>query len=84
MQVVGEAAEKVRAVLPEGMSMTQLALRWILMHDAVSLAIPVAKNRSHAVENAAAADLPPLNGEVMARLLQIYDEDNRPQVHQRW
>ena len=79
-----QAVEKVRAVLPEGMSMTQLALRWILMHDAVTLAIPGAKNHSQAVENAAAAELPPLSGEVTARLLQIYDEDIRPQVHQRW
>jgi aryl-alcohol dehydrogenase-like predicted oxidoreductase len=78
------AVEKVRALLPEGMSMTQLALRWILMFEAVTLAIPGAKNRSQAVENAAAADLPALSGEVMARLLQIYDEDIRKQVHQRW
>jgi aryl-alcohol dehydrogenase-like predicted oxidoreductase len=76
--------EKVRALLPEGMSMTQLALRWILMFDAVTLAIPGAKNRSQALENAAAADLPKLSREVMARLLQFYDEDIRKQVHQRW
>ena len=79
-----QAVEKVRALAPEGMSMTQLALRWILMHEAVTLAIPGAKNRSQAAENAAAADLPELSGEVMARLLQIYDEDIRNQIHQRW
>jgi aryl-alcohol dehydrogenase-like predicted oxidoreductase len=79
-----QAVEKVRALVPEGMSMTQLALRWILMHEAVTLAIPGAKNRSQAAENAAAADIPALSGEVMARLLQIYDEDIRSQIHQRW
>ena len=79
-----QAVEKVHALLPEGMSMTQLALRWILMFEAVTLAIPGAKNRSQAAENAAAADLPPLGAELMARLLQIYDEDIRKQVHQRW
>jgi aryl-alcohol dehydrogenase-like predicted oxidoreductase len=79
-----QAVEKVRAILPQGMSMTQLALRWILMFDAVALAIPGAKNRQQAMENTAAADFPELGGEVMARLLQIYDEDIRVQVHQRW
>jgi aryl-alcohol dehydrogenase-like predicted oxidoreductase len=79
-----QAVEKVRALVPEGMSMTQLALRWILMHEAVTLAIPGAKNRSQAAENAAAADIPALSGEVMARLLQIYDKDIRSQIHQRW
>jgi aryl-alcohol dehydrogenase-like predicted oxidoreductase len=79
-----QAVETVRTLLPEGMSMTQLALRWILMFEAVTLAIPGAKNRSQAAENAAAANLPALSGEVMARLLQIYDQDIRNQIHQRW
>jgi aryl-alcohol dehydrogenase-like predicted oxidoreductase len=79
-----KAVEEVRAVVPEGVSMTQLALRWILMNEAVTLAIPGAKNSRQAVENAAAAHLPPLSGEVMARLHQVYDTYIREQVHQRW
>jgi len=35
-----KAVEELRAVVPEGMSMAQFALRWILMHEAVSCAIP--------------------------------------------
>jgi aryl-alcohol dehydrogenase-like predicted oxidoreductase len=79
-----KAVEEVRALTPEGISMSQLALRWILMNEAVSLAIPGAKNSRQAVENAAASDVAPLSSEVMARLQQIYDKYIRNQVHQRW
>jgi aryl-alcohol dehydrogenase-like predicted oxidoreductase len=78
------AVEKVRSILPEGMNMVQLALRWILMFDAVTLTIPGAKNRQQALENANASGLPHLSGEMMASLMQIYDMDIRKQVHQRW
>jgi aryl-alcohol dehydrogenase-like predicted oxidoreductase len=79
-----ESAEQMRPLIPEGATMAQFALRWILMFDAVSCAIPGAKNRRQAVDNAKAADLPPLNDEVMAQIQAIYDQKIRPQVHQRW
>ena len=79
-----KAVEEVRALVPEGVSMTQFALRWILMNQAVTLAIPGAKNSRQAVENAAASDVPALSGEVLARLHQVYDSYIRKKVHQRW
>ena len=78
------AVEKVRAILPDGISMTQLALRWILMFEAVTLTIPGAKNHLQSLENASAADIPAFSKEIMTRLKQIYDEDIRKEVHQRW
>jgi aryl-alcohol dehydrogenase-like predicted oxidoreductase len=78
------AVEQIRPLVPEGVTMAQFALRWILMFDAVSCAIPGAKNRQQAVDNARAADLLPLSAEVMTRLRAIYDEEIRAQVHQRW
>jgi aryl-alcohol dehydrogenase-like predicted oxidoreductase len=78
------AVEEIRALVPEGLSMSQFALRWILMNEAVTLAIPGAKNRQQANENAAASDATGLSGEVMARLQQVYDIYIREQVHQRW
>ena len=36
--------DRIKAILPEGMSMIQLALRWILDHDAVSVIIPGASS----------------------------------------
>ncbi len=79
-----EAVEELRGLVPEGMTMTQFALRWILMFDAVSCAIPGAKRPSQVEENISAADFPPLSGEVMGRVKAIYDARIRAQVHHRW
>ena len=79
-----DAVDELRALVPEGMSMTQFALRWILMFDAVTCAIPGGKNPEQVQDNAAAADLPALSDETMAKVKAIYDEKIAPQVHQRW
>jgi aryl-alcohol dehydrogenase-like predicted oxidoreductase len=79
-----EAVEELRALLPEGMTMAQFALRWILMFDAVSCVIPGAKRPSQAIDNAAAADLPPLSEGTMAQVRAIYDRLIREQVHHYW
>ena len=52
-----EAVERLRPLVPAGATMAQLALRWILMFDAVTCAIPGARTERQARENAAAADL---------------------------
>ncbi len=79
-----DAVEKIRTLVPAGATMAQFALRWILMFDAVSCAIPGAKNRQQATDNVQAADLPQLSDETMAKIKAIYDEKIRPQVHPRW
>lgn len=79
-----QAAAELEEACPEGMSMPQFALRWILMFDAVTCAIPGAKRPAQIEENAAAADLPPLSGETMQRVRDIYDEYVRADVHHRW
>jgi len=79
-----EAVEELRSLVPEGFSMAQFALRWILMGDAVSLAIPGAKNPRQAMDNAAASDMPALDGETMDRIRSVYDRHIQAHVHQRW
>jgi aryl-alcohol dehydrogenase-like predicted oxidoreductase len=79
-----QAVEEIRALVPEDATMAQLALRWILMFDAVSCAIPGAKNIQQVGDNVAAADLPPLSAGEMAAVQQVYDRYIRAQVHQRW
>lgn len=76
--------EEIRPLVPAGTSMAQLALRWILMHEAVSVVIPGAKNVQQALDNIAAADLPPIPDDAMARLAVIYEQRIKPLVHQRW
>ena len=78
------AVDKLEALKPEGISMPQFALRWILMFVAVTCAIPGAKRPGQVKENASAADLPPLAPETMAAIREIYDEMIREQVHHRW
>lgn len=79
-----QAVEALRPLVPAGMSMAQLALRWILMHPAVTTTIPSAKNPEQAHQNAAAADLPPLSPQLMEETQGIYEQFVRPRVHQRW
>ena len=77
------AVEKIRPLVGDA-AMAQFALRWILMFDAVTVAIPGARNATQARSNAAAAELPALGPETMAELKTIYDRDIKPHVHQRW
>lgn len=79
-----KAVEEIRALIPEGMSMAQMALRWILNHDAVSLAIPGAKNPFQAESNAAAGSMAPLDDATMQQVKAIYDKYIKKLVHQRW
>ncbi len=78
------AVEEIRPLVPEGWSMAQLALRWILMHAEVSTVIPGARNREQALANATAADLVPLPPETMAALAGVYATRIAPHVHHRW
>jgi aryl-alcohol dehydrogenase-like predicted oxidoreductase len=64
--------------------MAQFALRWILMFDAVTCAIPGAKRPSQAEENFTAADLAPLSEETMLKVRDIYDHHIRESVHHCW
>ena len=79
-----EAVERLRPLVPAGATLAQLALRWTLMFEAVSCAIPGAKTPRQARENAAAADLPPLSPETMAAVKAVYDDRLRPLVHSGW
>lgn len=79
-----DAVEELRPLVPAGASMAQFALRWILMFEAVSCAIPGAKNAQQARDNILAAELPPLSNEVMNRIKALYDDKIKGLVHQRW
>lgn len=78
------AVEEVRKLVPAGASMAQFALRWILMHEAVTVVIPGARNGEQAKANAAASDLAALSGDVMAASREVYERLVAPHVHHRW
>jgi aryl-alcohol dehydrogenase-like predicted oxidoreductase len=79
-----EAVEELKRLVPGGVTLAQFALRWILMFDAVTCAIPGARTPEQARANAVAADLPPLDEQTMAAVRSIYDRDIRAYVHQHW
>lgn len=79
-----EAVRRLAGFVPEGATMAQFALRWILDQPGVSVVIPGARNPGQAAANAAAAALPPLPAETLEAVREVYDELIRPQVHDRW
>jgi len=76
--------EDLRSLVPGGATMAQMALRWILMFDGVTAAIPGAKSPEQAKANAAAADLAALPPATIERIRVMYEERIKPLVHQRW
>jgi aryl-alcohol dehydrogenase-like predicted oxidoreductase len=76
--------EELRSLVPEGATMAQLALRWILMFDGVTAAIPGAKTTEQARANAAAASLAAIPASTMKEIERMYAERIKPLVHQRW
>jgi aryl-alcohol dehydrogenase-like predicted oxidoreductase len=79
-----KAAEELKGLVPEGNTLAQFALRWILMHPAVSCAIPGGKNPSQVEDNVTAAEMSPLDEETMERVKDIYDHSIRLEVHHQW
>jgi aryl-alcohol dehydrogenase-like predicted oxidoreductase len=79
-----KTVEEMRSLVPDGASMAEMALRWILMFPAVTCAIPGAKRPAQVEENLKAADLPPLGNTVMQGLHEIYYRNIRPLVHHYW
>lgn len=79
-----QAVEELRAFVPEGITLAQFALRWILMFPEVSTVIAGAKTPQQAEDNTGASQLPSLSPETMKRVQTLYDSRIREQVHSRW
>ncbi|HVU31789.1 MAG TPA: aldo/keto reductase [Opitutaceae bacterium] len=70
-----ELADALKPMVPAGMSLAEMALRWCLDFDAVSAIIPGAKNPDQAKANARVSDLPPLSRELHATLADFYTRE---------
>jgi aryl-alcohol dehydrogenase-like predicted oxidoreductase len=79
-----EVVDELRSLVPSGMSMTQMALRWLLMFPAVTCAIPGGKKVAQVDENVKAADFPALPDETMSAIETLYNQKVKPQVHHYW
>jgi aryl-alcohol dehydrogenase-like predicted oxidoreductase len=67
-----ELVDMLKEMLPDGISMVQMALRWILDHDAVSVIIPGASSPEQAKANAEVSDLKPLSRDLSQALAEFY------------
>ena len=75
--------EELKSLTPEGFSLSQLALKWILMHDEVSVVIPGAKNSDQALKNISASALPNISN-LMEKIENIYNTHLKNDIHSRW
>jgi aryl-alcohol dehydrogenase-like predicted oxidoreductase len=78
-----EATEKLKELLPQNFTLSDLALKWILMHDAVTVVIPGATNRIHVEKNVKASDLKDISS-ILPDINSVYDEFIKSDVHNRW
>ena len=77
------AVEELKNLLPENFTLADLALKWILMHDEVTVAIPGAKNKQQASLNVNSIDLDEISG-LMPSIKNVYDKYFREDIHHRW
>lgn len=79
-----EAVERLRPLVPEGATLAQFALRWIVDQPGLSVVIPGARNADQARANAAAAAMAPLSQDTHKAVQDVYDDLIRPQIHDQW
>ncbi|WP_426033551.1 aldo/keto reductase [Cypionkella sp. TWP1-2-1b2] len=79
-----QAVEELRPLVPQGATMAEFALRWILMEDAVTVVIPGAKSPAQAQANAKADALAELPPATMEKAREIYTRLIAPEVHGSW
>ena len=75
-----EFADALKAWLPKGLSLPQLALRWILDQPAVSTIIAGVTKPAQLKSNAAVSRMDPLEPALVAKLKDFYIEKVRPEV----
>jgi len=78
-----KVVEKLKDLLPDNFSLTDLALKWILMHDEVSVVIPGAKNKSQVLMNVHASDLEDIPS-LLPIINSIYERSIKSDVYNRW
>ena len=74
----------ITPLAPEGVTLPQMALRWILDSPAITTVIPGGRRPAQIEENARASDAPPLSAEVHKEIDTLYQRDIKPLVHHLW
>lgn len=75
-----ELADALKSRVPQGLTMAQMALRWILDFEAVTTIIPGASKRAQVGSNISASDLPWLGDELHAQLRDFYETEVKEHI----
>jgi len=78
-----EAVEELKKIKPEGFSLTDLSLKWILSHPEVTVVIPGAKNKIQAELNVKASELNEINF-IKDSIKEIYNKYFKKDIHSNW
>jgi aryl-alcohol dehydrogenase-like predicted oxidoreductase len=79
-----QVVQKLRDLLPAGMTLPELALRYIASFPAVTCSIPGARRVDQVEQNVAAGSKGPLDADLLSALARLYSTEVKPFVHQRW
>jgi aryl-alcohol dehydrogenase-like predicted oxidoreductase len=79
-----QVVDKLRGLLPPGMTLPELALRYIASFPAVTCSIPGARRVEQVEQNVAAGSKGALDAGLLSALARLYETDVKPSVHQRW
>ena len=77
------AVDKLKEILPNNYTMSQLALKWILMHKAVTVVIPGAVSPNQVESNCKVSDFENIDDK-MDMIKKIYEDFIKKDVHHRW
>ena len=83
-QVGLEAVERLKTIFKEKAPLAQIALRWILMNDAVSCIIPGVSKIEQLHSNLNAPMLLNLSKDELNAVKEVYNTLIKPQVHHKW
>ena len=75
-----ELADGLKPLVPEGMTLAQMAQRWILDHEAVSVVITGASSAGQVKANAAVSELPGLDASLHGKLGDFYEQQVRQHI----
>ena len=78
-----EVVEILKEMVPDDFTLSDLALKWILMHEEVSVVIPGAKNSDQVIKNTSSSSLPNIN-DLMEKIEGIYISHLKNNIHSRW
>lgn len=78
-----KALKEINKILPAGFNLTQLALKWILMHDSVTTVIPGAVNHKQVLDNSNVSNHDDIK-ELIPKINSIYNKYIKKDVHHKW